>query len=82
MLDEKDIQKIISVVATKEDIKDLKQDVDGLKEMTQALVLSVDKLVKVVDDLRQEYAAVTSKVDRHEKWLHQLAEKLGVKLEY
>lgn len=47
MLDDKDIQKIISVVATKEDIRDLKQYVNGLREMTQSLVLSVDKAEKL-----------------------------------
>lgn len=82
MLTQEDIQKIVEVVATKDDIKDLKQDVDSLKESVQSLIISVDKLVKAIDDLKTEYLAVTNKIDRHEKWIHQLAEKLGIKLEY
>jgi len=30
----------------------------------------------------KEMVALSHKVDRHEKWIHQIAEKLGVKLEY
>jgi len=73
---------MIGIFATKEDIKDLKEDLIGLREAVRSLTVSVDKLAKLVDNLRQEYIAITAKVDRHEKWLHQLAEKLGIKLEY
>lgn len=82
MLTNEDIQKIVEVVATKEDIKDLKQDIDGLREQVQALTISVDKLVKAVDDLRTDYVAITNQVNRHEKWFQQIAGKLGIKLEY
>lgn len=82
MLTNKDIQKLMEVLATKEDVKELKQDVNGLREMVQTLVISVDKLVKAVSDLKTEYVAITSKVNRHEKWIQQIAEKLEIKLEY
>jgi len=81
MLDERDIQKLIEVFATKEDIKDLKQDINGLREAVQSLVVSVDKLVKAIDDLKTEYVSITAQLARHEKWIRQLAEKLGMKLE-
>ena len=61
---------------------ELKEDINGLREMVQSLVISVDKLVGAVDSLAQEYTMVVGKIDRHEKWLHLLAEKLGIKLEY
>ncbi len=61
---------------------EIKQDIDGLREMVQSLVVSVDKLVKAVTDLKTEYAAITNQVNRHEKWFQQIAEKLGLKLEY
>lgn len=82
MLTNEDIKKIIEVVATKEDIKDLKQDIDSLRESVQALTVSVDRLVKAVGDLKTEYAAIINQVNRHEKWFHQIAGKLGIKLEY
>lgn len=96
MLDDKDIQKLKEVLATKEDIEkisievisnkeeivELKQDVAGLREMLQSLIVSVDKLVKSLGDLREEYLAISFKVDKHEKWFQQIADKLGLKLEY
>ena len=54
----------------------------GLEESVHALTNSIDKLAKAVDDLRVEYSAIAMKSDRHEKWILQLAEKLGLKLDY
>ena len=61
---------------------EIKQDMDGLRESIQGLAVSVDKLVKAVADMHQEYVMITGKIDRHEKWFQQIAEKLGMKLEY
>lgn len=99
MLDDKDIQKLKEVLATKEDLNnfsvkllpreefenfkiEIKEDINSLREMIQTLVVSVDKLVGAVDNLTQEYVMVTNKMDRLEKWLHQVADKVGIKLEY
>ena len=95
MLDDKDIQKLKEALATKEDLAkivtldefdrfkvEVKQDLDGLRESVQALIISVDKLVKAVTDMHEEYVIITGKVDRHEKWFHLIADKLGIKLEY
>jgi uncharacterized protein YoxC len=72
----------MEVLATKEDVRSLKEDLNGLRESVQALTVAVDKLVATVGKLEQEYVMVINKVDRHEKWFHQIAEKLGIKLEY
>ena len=53
-----------------------------VEESIHALTNAIDKLAKAVDDLRIEYSAIALKVDRHEKWFHQIADKLGLKLEY
>jgi len=82
MLTSEDIQKLIEVLATKEDLNDVRQDVNGLRESIQSLIISVDRLVGAVSDLKTEYAAITNQINRHEKWLHLVAEKLGIKLEY
>jgi len=95
MLTNEDIEKLKETLATKEDLSkivtlgefdqfrgEIKQDLDGLRESVQALTVSIDKLVKAVADMHQEYVVITGKVDRHEKWFHQIAEKLGMKLEY
>ncbi|MFH1894431.1 MAG: hypothetical protein ABH813_00795 [Patescibacteria group bacterium] len=95
MLTGEDIQKLKEVLATKEDMgklvtleefdrseSEVKQDISDLRESIQALTVSVDKLVKSVGDLKTEYAAVKIQMSRHEKWILQLADKLGIKLEY
>lgn len=95
MLTDEDIKKIKEIVATKEDLakvvtldefddfrKEIKEEFTSLREAIQALTVSIDNLAKSVDDLHQEYTAITAQVDRHEKWLHQIAAKLGIKLEH
>jgi tetrahydromethanopterin S-methyltransferase subunit G len=48
----------------------------------------IKKIIEVVatkddiEDLHQEFTAIAAKVDRHEKWIQQIAQKLGIKLEY
>ena len=95
MLTNEDIKKLKETLATKEDLakivtleefdqfrKEVKQEFSELREVIQALTVSVDKLAKAVEDMHQEFMAITAKVDRHEKWIKQIAEKLGLKLEY
>lgn len=93
MLTDQDIQKIVEanketfatkqdIIGIKEDIKDIKNDTSGLRESVQSLILSVDKFVKATEDLNQEAASATLKMERHEKWIQQIAEKIGVQLKY
>jgi len=63
-----EIKEMISPLVTKEDFNDLQTSVD-------AYAVRADKFF-------QELVMLTHKVDRHEKWLLQIAEKLGIKLEY
>ena len=81
MLTDEDITKLSAVLATKEDIRDLREETDALRETMQALTVAVDGLTKAIADLRTEYTAVANKNTRHEKWILQLAEKVGLKLE-
>lgn len=81
MLDDKDIQKLIEVFATRDEMKDM---VDNLvtKEEFSNLQTSVDAYAKKADAYFQEMVMLTHKVDRMEKWIQQIAEKVGIKLEY
>jgi len=72
----------VTVIANREDIKETKREISDLKESVQSLAISVDRLVKAVDDLKTEYVSVKNQINRHEKWFHQVADKLGIKLEY
>jgi len=46
------------------------------------LSATVESYVQRADTYFQEMVVLAHKVDRHEKWFHQIAEKVGVKLEY
>ena len=81
MLDDKDVQKLIEVFATRDEIV-TKKEFEGLKESFDDLATAVDKYAQKADAFFQELVMLSHKVDRHEKWLHQIAEKLGIKLEY
>ena len=81
MLTSEDIQKLIEVfairdeVATKLDLKDLREDFSNLQT-------SIDAYAKKADTYFQEMLVLAHKVDRLEKWIHQLAERLDIKLQY
>jgi uncharacterized coiled-coil DUF342 family protein len=70
------------------DIAYLKEDTAYLKENKadksdiNNLLNAVDAYAKKADAYFQEMVMLSHKVDRHEKWFHQIAEKLGIKLEY
>ena len=57
------------------DIKELKENFDLLQKSVDAYAVKADKFF-------DELVMLAHKVDRHEKWIHQIADKLGLKLEY
>lgn len=83
MLTNEDIIKIVEaqkeVFPTKEDFEVFK---DEIKKDFSNLQTSVDAYANKADTYFQEMVMLTHKVDRHEKWIQQIADKLGVKLEY
>lgn len=82
MLTEEDIKKIIEanqeVFPAKEDFESFK---DEIKQSFSDLQSSVDAYAKKADTYFQEMLMLARKVDRLEKWIHQIAEKVGIKLE-
>jgi len=46
------------------------------------LTNAVDAYAHKADAYFQEMVSLAHKVDRHEKWLQEIAEKLGIKLKY
>lgn len=83
MFDDKDIQKLIEVFATREEIDQRFEDFgEKMKKEFSKLHSAIDAYAKKVDVYAQEMIMLAHKVDRHEQWLHQIADKLGIKLEY
>ena len=97
MLNDQDINKLTSVLATKKDLSDsqdkmlsmlaskqelneVKDNIDDLKELVQGLILSSDSIAKSISDLTLEYAAISTQLSRHDRWIKEIAEKIGLKL--
>lgn len=77
----------------KEDFSELVQYLDGkfqkvetdfkeLKNDFNVLQTSVDAYAHKADKFFEELVMYSNQVKCHEKWLHMIAEKLGIKLEY
>ena len=73
-VDEK-IKYIVSVMVTKEEISEL-----PTKDDFNNLLTSVDEYAKKADTYFQEMVVTAHKMDRMERWILQLAEKVGVQL--
>ncbi|MBP6908698.1 MAG: hypothetical protein KBB75_02665 [Candidatus Pacebacteria bacterium] len=80
MLNDEDINKLTSVLASKKDIEEVKSDMADLKELVQGLIISSDSIVKSISGLSMEYAAISTQLSRHDLWIKQIAEKVGLKL--
>ena len=80
MLDDQDINKLTSVLASKKEVEDIKSDLGDLKELVQGLIISNDSIAKSITDLTLEYVAIKHQINRHEEWIKQIAEKVGLKL--
>jgi len=84
MLDDKDIQKLINVFPTKEESVS-KEEFESFQEEVRKsfsdLYSVVDAYAKKADTYFQEMVMLAHKVDKLEKWIHQIAEKVGIKLD-
>jgi len=81
MLTDEDVKKLIDVFATRNEVA-TKKDLEELRQDFINLQTAVDAYAKRADAFFQEMVALAHKVDRHEKWIQQIATKLGIKLEY
>ena len=71
-------EKLIDLDSKIEELKENKADKSDINELMNA----IDAYAKKADTYFQEMVMLTHKIDRHEKWFHQVADKLGIKLEY
>ena len=73
--------KEMEIFATKEDLEEAVKDIPT-KEDFNKLLTAIDSYAKKADTYFQEMVMLSHKVDRNEKWIQQLADKLRIKLEY
>lgn len=63
-----------------DDIADLKSDVARLDEKYDHLINTLDAFLKRLDDMETENTARDAHLARIDRWLHQVADKVGVEL--
>jgi hypothetical protein len=80
MLEPQDIQKLIEVLATKEDIRGVRENLESVEDILSNLVTITDRLVGRTEMLNQEYLVLKDRDSRYERWFLQIAEKVGVTL--
>ena len=79
MKEETDYSELVQFLGDKFDKID--ERFEGLEGMFRDLQTSVDAYAKRADAYFQEVVMLSHKVERHERWLQQIADKLGIKLE-
>jgi predicted nucleic acid-binding Zn-ribbon protein len=79
---EEDIQNLqIKVLNNTDEIKRNREEMATKVEVNK-LVDAVDAYMKQGEDYRQEVVMLGNQVNRHEKWIQKIAEKLDLKLEH
>ena len=74
------IVKEMEVFPIKEEVT-TKGDFEELRKDFARVETAVDAYAKKADAYFQEMVILTHKVDRLEKWIHQIAKKVGIELE-
>ena len=76
---DKRFTELTDIFVTKEDLKEATEKL-ATKEDFNNLLTAVDAYAHKADAYFQEMVALTHKVDRLEKWILQVAEKVGITL--
>jgi len=72
-------ETLSDIFITKDDLESFR---DEYKKDFNNLLTAVDAYATKAEAFFQELVMLSHKVDRHEKWLLQIADKLGIKLQY
>lgn len=64
-----------------EDFREFKEDMRNVPTILDSHTASLDKILKNTELSKTETAALQNAVKRHEQWIMQIADKVGIKLE-
>lgn len=75
------IDRVIDAIVTREDLRQLEERLDRkLDKRIAEVIEAIDNLTTQFGKLNIEYAAISAKLERYDKWFKILADKTGVKL--
>lgn len=82
MLTDKDINRLIQVFPTKDEVRTIVQgELVEMKETQQRILTALDRLATAIEKLNLEYTGISIQLSRHERWIQQIAKQTKVKLE-
>ena len=79
--DFKRIQKLLLTLPSKDDFQRLEERMTKQENSLRSLTVSVEKFVKIASDLKEEHAAISVQLTRHERWFKEIAKKTGISFE-
>jgi hypothetical protein len=79
MLDDKDVQKLLEVFATRADLREAVSEL-STKEDVNNLLGALDAYAQKADSYMQETVMLRQQLNRHERWIEELAAKGGHRL--
>lgn len=95
MITDEDIEKLNTKFATKDELRneidglrtemkqeftEVRSELIDLRSMFRGMMVTLDGLVKSMQELRGEYAAISTILTRHERWHHQVEDHLQIQL--
>jgi len=81
MLSDKDIDKMMKVFATKQEVEDIvERKIEPLKKIVQRTYEAVEHLVSDKQTQKFENAARDAQLSRHDGWIKQISKETNVKL--
>lgn len=81
MLTSKDIDTLLGVFATKNEVREIvREELHPFQKTQQRILSAVDKLAAAIETQNLENAARDSQLSRHDKWIHKIGNKTKVSL--
>ena len=77
-LTKRDIEAITRLLDSR--IHPLAEDVKAIRETVDSHTTTLDTIVKNTEHWKTEAAAIKSELDRHDRWIKEIAQKLRIKL--
>ncbi|MBI2030543.1 hypothetical protein HYT05_02890 [Candidatus Kaiserbacteria bacterium] len=81
MLTDQDIDRLMKVFPTKDEVHSIVQgELVEVKETQQQVLNALDRVATAIENNNLENAVTDTKIARHDRWIHELADNNQVKL--